>query len=362
MRLRLYILIRTLAGVGLALSVVAAIIIMVNMVELSRALAGRADPGFARLLELAALKTPTVLLQLLPFAFLFGAIGTFTALNRRNELIAMRAAGVSAWGFILPAAGAAFAVGLLTLSVLQPLAAELNARFEVIRAGLAQDPDRGTGEIWLRQGSASGQVVIHGRASDHGGQILRLSGVSLFEQQRDSAGLLRFSRRIEADEAVLTPGFWRLRHAREVQAGADQVNSDLMALPSPLDPRSAMERFVPPASASFWELPAVIISAERAGYASAAYRLRMQQLLATPLMLAAMTLLAAAFSLRLMRLGDLARIATAGVVLGFVVFFLNQFCGAMGSTEAIPIVLAAWAPPLLALLSGLTMLCYTEDG
>jgi lipopolysaccharide export system permease protein len=73
-------------------------------------------------------------------------------------------------------------------------------------------------------------------------------------------------------------------------------------------------------------------------------------------------LLAAAFSLRLMRLGGLAVLAGSGVALGFVFFFFNQFCGALGKAEIVPAAAAAWAPPILALLSGLTLLCYTEDG
>ena len=94
----------------------------------------------------------------------------------------------------------------------------------------------------------------------------------------------------------------------------------------------------------------------------AGYRLRLQQLLATPLLFAAMTILAAAFSLRLMRLGGLAVIAIAGVGLGFVVFFFNQICGALGRAEVLPPFVAAWAPPILALLAAVTLLCYTEDG
>jgi lipopolysaccharide export system permease protein len=92
------------------------------------------------------------------------------------------------------------------------------------------------------------------------------------------------------------------------------------------------------------------------------YRLRFQQLLATPLLFSAMSILAAAFSLRLMRLGGLAGLASVGVGLGFLVFFLNQFCGALGSSEVMPAPIAAWAPPILALLAGVTLLCYTEDG
>jgi lipopolysaccharide export system permease protein len=113
---------------------------------------------------------------------------------------------------------------------------------------------------------------------------------------------------------------------------------------------------------AFWRLPATIQGAELAGYSSTGYRLHLQQLLATPLLFVAMSVLGAGFSLRLVRLGDLAALAGAGVTLGFGLFFLDEFCGALGASEVIPTVLAAWAPPVLALLAGVTLLCYTEDG
>ncbi len=76
----------------------------------------------------------------------------------------------------------------------------------------------------------------------------------------------------------------------------------------------------------------------------------------------AMTILAAAFSLRLLRLGDLALVAVSGVGLGFLFFFINQFTTAMGSAEVLPPVVAAWLPSFLTALSALTLLIYTEDG
>ena len=48
---------------------------------------------------------------------------------------------------------------------------------------------------------------------------------------------------------------------------------------------------------------------EQAGFSANGYRLRFQQLLATPILFAAMSILAAAFSLRLARLGGLAGLA-----------------------------------------------------
>ncbi len=50
------------------------------------------------------------------------------------------------------------------------------------------------------------------------------------------------------------------------------------------------------------------------------------------------------------------------MALGFLFYFLNALCNALGKSEVIPPVLAAWTPPVLALLCGFTLLCYTEDG
>ncbi len=350
-------------GVGISLAVIASVIMLVDLVELSRTLGGRGEVGFPRLVALTVLKSPSIVLQLLPFVFLFGAMGAFVSLNRRSELIAMRAAGVSAWRFVFPGVAASFAVGLLSVGVLNPVAAALNARFEDERVALAEGGEASArGEVWLRQGSNGSQIVIHALDRDTQNGRIRLSHVSIFIQNVGESGALDFARRIEADEATLMPGYWRLTQAREARVGSESARSESLLIPSTLDRRSAMEKFVAPGAVAFWDLPATIHSAELAGYSSASYRLRFQQLLATPLLLAATTLLASSFSLRLLRLGDLASLAGSGIAVGFGVFLMNQFCGALGSTDVIPIVLAAWTPPFLAIVSGATLLCYTEDG
>lgn len=362
-RLERYVLAGTLSAVAGALAVIGSVVLLIEFVDISRTVGGRAEIGFAEVLWLTMLKAPATILILLPFCFLFGTLAAYMGLNRRSELIAMRAAGVSAWRFILPAAIAAFLIGAVTVAALNPLAAMLTAKFEQTRTDylevyLAAAPS----ETWLRQGDERSQIVI--RAEDHDrdhGSIV-LKGVSMFVYSVDANGGLRFSRRIEADQGRLMPGYWQLMGVREAAPGGASVRSESLTIPSTLEEEDAIERFSSPDAIAFWRLPATIRWTEEAGFSALSYRLRLQQLLATPLLFAAMSVLAAAFSLRLMRLGGLARLAATGVALGFLFFFFNQFCGALGKSEMISPAAAAWAPPLLALLSGLTLLCYTEDG
>ena len=362
-RIEAYVLSRTMINVGVALAVIATVIVLVQFVDLSRSVGVRADVSVSELFGLTALRTPALLLVLLPFVFLFGGMSAYVGMNRRSELVAMRAAGVSAWRFILPTALAAGFVGVIAVTILNPLAAASNARFEVRRAEvmdnyLVDAPE----DVWLRQGDDRSQIVIHARDREFvDGQVV-LRGVSLFVYQKTEDGTPEFRRRLEAAEARLLPGFWRLTDVREAAAGEGSVRSESLSIRSSLDSESAMERFASPEAIAFWRLPAAIRTTEQAGFSANRYTLRFHQLLATPVLFAGMTILAAAFSLRLARLGGLAGLAGAGVALGFVFFFLNEFAGALANAEVVPLAAAAWAPPLIALLSGLTLLCYTEDG
>jgi len=357
-----YVLVQQARSLGIALGVIAALIMLIDFVEISRGVGSDVDLSGARIFGLMLLKSPQVIIQLLPFVFLFGTLAAFVGLNRRSELIAMRAAGVSAWRFVLPAAGAALLFGLVTVTALGPLAASADGLFQRERTRLSGSAVgvEAPPTVWIREGDDTRQMVIRAERQDRSNA--RLLDVTFFIYTNDAEGMRTFSERIDADSASLSNGSWRLVNAVGAEIGQRAVRYATLDLPSSLADEEAFERFARPQATSFWSLPAQIDRIEAAGFSSTAYRLRLQQLLATPLMFAAMSILAAAFSLRLMRLGDLARMSVAAVVLGFAFFFVNQAASAFGSAEVIPPWLAAWLPPLLTALAAFTLLFYTEDG
>lgn len=360
-RIERYVLVQQGRALAVALGVIAALIMLIDFVEISRGLGSDVDLSGLRILGLMLLKSPQVIIQLLPFVFLFGTLSAFVGLNRRSELIAMRAAGVSAWRFVLPAAGAALLLGVVTVTALGPLAASADGLFQRERTRLSGSVAGAENQaVWIREGDNSRQMVIRADRQDRASA--RLVGVTFFIYTNDGNGLRSFSERIDAASASLAAGRWRLVDAVGAQIGQRAVRYATLDLPSSLADEEAFERFARPQATPFWSLPAQIERVEAAGFSTTAYRLRLQQLLATPLMFAAMSILAAAFSLRLMRLGDLARMSASAVVLGFGFFFVNQAASAFGSAEVIPPWLAAWLPPLLTALAAFTLLFYTEDG
>lgn len=359
-RLETYILSQCLMGTLGALVIVSSIIFLIDYVEISKSLGQRGDLGSLQIIGLLLLKSPNIILVLLPFAFLFGTLSAFVGLNRRSELIAMRAAGVSAWRFVMPSTLMAGLIGILTITTLNPLATMLSENYERFKNTLeSTSTETVSQEIFLRQGEGNVQTVIRAKAQPSPG---KLTDVTFWSYTIDADQTPIFDRRIDAKEAILTKGNWQIRNVREATAGEAAKDYEILSIDSNLDPRKAFVKFATPQSTPFWRLPASIQQIETSGFSAAAYILRLHQLLATPLMFAGMAALGAVFSLRLMRIGGLARLTLSGIGLGFIIFFLNQLCGAMGKAEIIPIFLAGWATPVVALLSAMTLLVYTEDG
>jgi lipopolysaccharide export system permease protein len=282
-------------------------------------------------------------------------------LNRGSELVAMRAAGISAWRFLTPSAFVGVVLGVIVVTALNPLGARLYRDFETSKADAlsqlaAQTPRQG---IWIRQGDQSGQVVIHAEGVDQSGSILQNATFLFFETDADA---LHFTRRIRAAHAELKPGFWQLTDLIEATPGARPEHEAHLAIPTNLDATEMINRFVTPATLSFWQLPGFIQDARAAGFAPTRYELKLQSLLAYPFLLAAMAGIGAAFSLQLQRLGNLARWGASGVAIGLFLFFYSQLAGAFAITQTVPSLVAAWSPPMAGLFIALAMVAFLEDG
>ena len=358
-RLETYILQSCIATFAAALMVVAGLIFLVDYIGISKAVGARADLTGVDIIVLILEKSPASILALLPFAFLFGAIFAFVNLNRRSELIAMRAAGVSAWRFVTPAAVLAFAFGVLTITVLSPVASVLQDRYDAVANADADAPAQASG-YYMRQGDNQKQTVI--RADRVDVNSARLKNATFWIYAIDPKGTPVFLSRVDAEDAVLLPGKWQLHNAWEANPGHPALYYDNLSISSTLDPQRAFRKYVSSQSVPFWQLPELIHRNAVAGSPTTSYSLKLHQLLSTPLMFAAMSLLGAVFSLRLMRLGGLTRLVVSGVSLGFAVFFVNQLFSSMGKADLIPVSLAGWSPPVLAMLTAMTLLVYTEDG
>ena len=342
------------------LLVLTAVIMLFDFIELLRRGATRADVTMLLTLRMTVMKIPEVLQDLFHFIVLFSAMFTFWRLTRSQELVIARAAGVSAWQFMLPVLAAAALIGVVNVGLVNPVGAAMFAKFEELEnrflRGQASLLKVSRSGIWLRQRDPSGFSVIFANTANPAEIVLNDVIIFLYDDSDSYRG------RIDASSAALEPGFWNVRDARITIDDRAGEPLEVYRLATDLTPEKIQESFASPETLSFWDLPAFIRTLESTGFSALSHRIYYLTLLAQPLLLASMVLFAAAFSLRHTRRGGTATMVLAGVLTGFVLFILNDVVIALGLTEAVPAPMAAWSPACIALLIGTATLLHLEDG
>ncbi|MCC7427172.1 MAG: LPS export ABC transporter permease LptG [Alphaproteobacteria bacterium] len=348
------------------LAMLLGIVVLFDLIEFLRRAINRPDLGFWFLVQLAVLRVPFMALQLLPFAVLFGGILAFWRLTRSSELVVARAAGVSAWQFLAAPVALGAVLGLVAIMLVNPIASAMFGRAERLDSEYLRSGGSAlaltSGGLWLRQADrAAGEGAV---AIVHAGRVARrengldLEAVSIF---RIAAGD-RFTARLEAESGRLEQGRWALRDVWELPLEGGRTHHPELALPTDLTLARVQDSFAPPDTLSFWTLPGFIEVLEQSGFSALRHKLHFQSLLALPLLLCVMVLLAAGFSMRPSRRGGVMLMIGGGIVSGFALYVLTRVVVEFGQSGAIPVALAAWAPAGMGLMLAVALLLHLEDG
>lgn len=342
------------------LFVLLGIVYLFDTVELYRRASKFSDVPLSLVLQMGLLKLPEVGQIILPFAVLFSAMMTFWSLSRRSELVILRSAGLSAWQFLAPVIGAALLIGTIQITVINPFSALSLSRFEALETTHLKRSENlisfsGQG-LWLKQGTEDGYVILHARNVAMPEWKLQKTTALFFDGEN------KFIRRIDAPQASLESGQWSFENAVVNTPGKKPMRSDYLSLATDLTIPDIEESFADPQTIPFWRLGRFIEILETTGFDSTAVRIHRQSLLAQPILLMAMVLLAAAVSLRPQRSGGTGTLIAAGIIIGFIVFLGSSFLQALGASGQLPPLLAAWFAPLIALTLGVGAIMSLEDG
>lgn len=347
--------VRTVLGVFVT---VFALVYTLDFVELLRR-AGEAEGASTGLMaQLSLYRTPAVAEGVLPFAVLFGSMAALLQLSRKLELVVARAAGISAWQFLQPGLFVALAIGALAVGVYNPVSAALKQRSTEIEAKIfAKSTKAGSGKaLWLRQKSLDGGAIIRAETAIEG--TTTLAGVQVFTFDEDG----RFVSQIVAARASLHDGWWELQDVRLITPESPPESFGTYLIASTLDPGQVRQRFTPPESVPFWQLPETIARTERAGLDATRYRLQYDVLWARPALFLAMVLVAATVSLRFFRFGGVGKLVLGGVAAGFALYVARQLMEGLGAAGLVAAPVAAWLPAVVGSLLGTLTLLYQEDG
>ncbi|RVT84089.1 LPS export ABC transporter permease LptG [Rhodobacteraceae bacterium CCMM004] len=364
MTLHLYFARRFLTAFLTVLAIFFGIMLLIDLVEQVRRFSS-AEATFLAMLGLTLLRVPESLYEILPLITIIATLSLFLSLARTSELVVTRAAGRSALRSLTAPIVVAVVIGTLGVTVMNPIVAATSKQYEVAasrfdtgRQSILSISQEG---LWLRQGDGRSQTVIRAARANLDGTVLYGATFIGFTPGGGPAY------RIDAERAALTPGAWHLEAAKEwyfdgpnPERGA--VVHDALELPSTLTPNEILDSFATPEAVPIWELPDFIDRLEQAGFSARKHRVWLQMEMSLPVLMAAMVLVGAGFTMRHTRAGRTGLMVMLALALGFALFFVRNFAQILGETGQIPIELAAWGPPVAALLLPLGLLLHWEDG
>jgi len=337
-----------------------ALIALFDTIEVMRRTSAIDHVTLFDVIALMLFKLPYLAQKAIPFTVLFGGMMAFWRLNRHHELVIARAAGVSAWEFLLPVLLIALLIGVVKVTVYGPFASAMMQRYE----HLDSINHRGGGSLaalssdglWLRQRTDDGHYILHASAIRPSDMVL--DKVIVFRFGLDDS----FTSRVDARSATLVPGHWRLRAARVNSPRIPVATHDEIRIPSNLTRENIQDSFAGPETMSFWTLPGFINVLEKAGFSGLRHRIYWYGQLADPLLLCAMVLFAAGFTLRPQRRGGATLMIAVGIGAGFTIYFATDVVHALGMSARIPALLAAWSPATVGCLLATAFLFHLEDG
>ncbi len=346
------------------LLMVTGVILMFEVIELLRRTADRPDVDLVFILKMAFSKLPRTFEMVFPFIMMIAAMITFWKVSRSNEFVIIRAAGVSIWEFLAPVLAAVFMVGIVNITMLNPVSSYLYEVYETLDYRFkTKDPKAvlfSNKGLWIREAVDENTfLVLEAKSVRQEEDVLLLRKVSVLEMDRQSQLL----KRVEAYAAELKGNKFELKDVRIFEAGQPVQKINNVDYETTLTIERIKENFIDPEAISFWNLPDTIRFYELAGFSALRHQMRYMSLWNSPFLLCAMVLVAAVFALRPNnRRGGVMFLIVGGISTGFMVYFLSQVIYAFGINGYIPAMLAVWTPALIVVMVSISVLLHLEDG
>jgi len=313
--------------------------------------------GESELWTYVSLRIPQLVARFLPYSALLATIITLATLNQNSEVVAMKAAGLSAHQVLAPLLVTGLAISVLSFAFNELVVAKSSAQLKAWTAaeyGSVAKNTAGRTNVYMRDGP---HILTAATVSGEG-SAMRLDGVTWY--RRDAAGAIL--EEVKASRATFAAPGWRLENPSSFDVQTTQRR--------PVPP-IVVAREVTPVQVSISTVDADgqnIFQLRRSIQALKANGRRTSELegkwwhkLSGPLSAALMPLLGAIAAFGLARSGQLLMRAVGGMILGFAYFVVDNAALAMGNFGGYPPMIAAWAPFLLFLLIGETVLVRTEE-
>lgn len=303
-------------------------------------------------------KIPLMVTQTMPPAVLMAMLVSLGTLSRRNEIVALRASGVSLYQMAVPLLGVAALISFGTLAWNETVVPYCTREYQhVNNIEIRKRTERGIlneREIWYH--GADGFYNI-----DHiDARRQTLFGVTIYktDQKFDLDTIVHVA------SAQWTDGAWV-----STDAELRTIATDGVIVSEHIDPRRVLihetlgdflEVRREPEELSYMALRQRIQDLTRKGIDAANYLVDLHLKLAVPFASFVLACVAVPLAGRVQRHPSVAAILFTGLVVGFAYWVILALTNSLGQSGVLPAVVSAWASNVVFFLLGVALFLSTE--
>ncbi len=315
---------------------------------------GNGDP---QLWTYVSLRMPQLVARFLPYSVLLATILTLATLNQNSEVIAMKAAGLSAHQVLAPLLIMAMVVSGISFVFNERVVTRASATLKAWKGNDWGPIPKDAGvrsNVYLRD---EANILLAQTVSGRGAAI-RMDGVTWY--RRDAKMMI--VEQVRAPHATYANPGWKLEQPVRFDVQSTAVTPlASVTVAQGLTPGQIELTNIDADAQDLFTLSRTIDALHAAGRQSSEWRGKWWHKLSGPLSTILMPLLGAIAAFGLARSGQLLIRAVIGMALGFAYFVIDNAALAIGNFGGYPPEVAAWAPFLLFLLIGETVLIRTEE-
>ena len=302
----------------------------------------------ATILTLA--KTPSTIIELSIFIFLFSGILFFVKIQKNNEVNTMLLAGISKTFPILIPAIISFLCGLFIIFFLSPVSS-VSLNFYEQEKRLYSSNDNlivmNKMGLWFMENSIDGYNIIRADKIESN-DFAKLTNVTIYNLDQN----FNFIKRLDSKKVLINQKKWSLidtqiTKEKELSSNDKKSNNDFLVsidFNSSIVINNLKNYFTDVNTVSFLEMLKTIKTLNSRGYSADELRIKYHKYLSLPFYLFAMILVSTTFTMGANKQYNTFMYLFFGTILGVCIYFLNDLSISLGLSNKLPLTTSVWSP------------------
>jgi len=291
---------------------------------------------------MSMLFVPNLVYNIFPFIILLSGIWFFLKIKKTDEIIALKASGISNLSIINVPSMLAVILGIVLVTSISPLTSVMIKKYESIKSSYEKEKESlasvTVNGIWIKEKTSESNYIIQSSKYDD----FYLMDISIYQFDND----YNFIKRIEAKKANISTSTWKLNNVNITDKDGNVLSNgdDAFYYKSLYDINKIKSLYSNLDTVSFWSIKKEIKLLEERGYSTKEMEAKMHQSFAFPFFLLSMVLLSGFFTLGTKFKESNWTYVFIAIITSVIIFYFNDFSSALSKTDKLSVEVSVWMP------------------